>query len=580
MVDSEGLGMSELVDRVVDVLVVGAGPVGLTMACELRRQGVECLLADEDAGPTPARESRALGIHARTLEAFHRLGAADAMVAEGRRMNGLGVYSERSRVAGMRLALDPEDTRYPFVLCLPQSRTERILIDRLAELGGGVERGTRLASFEADDDGVTAELEGDSGRKSRVRARWLVGCDGAHSAVRHGLGLAFEGSKYAQRFLLADVRLAWSRPDDEIAVTLTPGGPFAAFPMPEDGRWRLVDVTGEVDAVDPDAITARFRDLVARHAGPGATIDEPSWTSSFTIQRRVADRFRQGRCFVAGDAAHIHSPAGGQGMNTGVQDAANLAWKLALAIRGGAAVGLLDSYNAERRPVALAVLRGTDLMTRAVTLRNPLARGLRNALFGVLSQVGLVRRKASLELSELAVSYRRSPIVAKDAPGWFMALRQGGGTAFKAERAFKHGPRAGDRMPDPPVGTSDPVSKRVRRLSDVVFEDVRGAGHVLLVFQGTEPESGALEVDFLVQDFISPQRLGRIRPILVEPRHPVESSPAWKGERLADPNDVLHRRFGAVGACLYLIRPDGYIGYRGQPLDPYAFREYLKRVFL
>jgi 2-polyprenyl-6-methoxyphenol hydroxylase-like FAD-dependent oxidoreductase len=571
--------MSESVDRVVDVLVVGAGPVGLSMACELRRQGVECLLVDEDDGPTPILESRALGIHARTLEAFQRLGAADAMIAEGRRMNGVGVYSEGARIAGMRLALDPDDTRYPFVLCLPQSRTERILIDRLSELGGGVEWGKRLTSFEADDDGVTAELKGVSGSADRVRARWLVGCDGAHSAVRHGLGLAFEGGKYAQRFLLADVGLAWSRPADEIAVTLTPGGPFVAFPLPEDGRWRLVDVTGEVDAVDPDAIADRFRDLVTRHGDSAATIDRPSWTSSFTIQRRVVDRFRQGRCFVAGDAAHIHSPAGGQGMNTGVQDAVNLAWKLALAIRGEASAGLLDSYDAERRPVALAVLRGTDLLTRAVTLRNPLARRTRDALFGLLSHVGLVRRRASLELSELTVRYRRSPIVAKDAPGWFMALRQGGGTAFKAERAFKHGPRAGDRMPDPPVGTSDPVARRERRLSDVLFGEGRGTGHVLLVFQGTEAESGALEVDFLVQDFIAPQRLGRIRPILVEPAHPIEPSPAWKGERLADVNDVLHRRFGAVGACVYLIRPDGYIGYRGQPLDPYAFREYLKRVF-
>jgi hypothetical protein len=218
-------------------------------------------------------------------------------------------------------------------------------------------------------------------------------------------------------------------------------------------------------------------------------------------------------------------------------------------------------------------------MTRAVTLRNPLARGLRNALVGLLSRVGLARRKASLELSELAVGYRDSPIVARDAPGWFMALRQGGGTAFKAERAFMHGPRAGDRMPDPPIGTSDPVAKRERRLSDVVFEEGKGAGHVLLLFQGTEPESGALEVDFLVQDYIPPRRIGRIRPILVEPRHPIEASPAWKGERLADPSDALHRRFGAVGACIYLIRPDGYIGYRAQPLDPYAFREYLKRVF-
>ncbi|MDR3618288.1 MAG: FAD-dependent monooxygenase [Paludisphaera borealis] len=571
--------MAESVDRIVDVLVVGAGPVGLSLACELRRQGVECVLVDDDDGPTPIRESRALGIHARTLEAFQRLGVADAMVAEGRRLNGLSVYNGLTRITGMRLAFDLDDTRYPFVLCLPQSRTERILVDRLSELGGGVTWGTRLASFTADDDGATAELKNASGQTSRIRARWLVGCDGSRSAVRHGLGLAFKGGDYEQRFLLADVRLDWSKPADEISVVLTPGGPLASFPLPEAGRWRLVDTTGLVEADSPDAIVARFRELVNRHAAPEATVDQPSWTSSFGIRRRVVNRFRLGRCFVAGDAAHLHSPAGGQGMNTGVQDAVNLAWKLALAVRGEASAGLLDSYDAERRPVALAVLRGTDLMTRVVTLHNPLARGLRNGLFRMLARLGVVRRKASLELSELAVGYRDSPIVAKDAPGWFMALRQGGGTAFKAERAFRRGPRAGDRMPDPPIGTSDPATGRERRLSDVVFEGGLGGGHVLLVFQGTEPESGALEVEFLAEEFVSPRRAGRIRPILVEPKLPVEPSPAWKGQRLADPTNALHRRFGAVGACLYLIRPDGYIGYRGQPLDAFAFREYLKRIF-
>ncbi len=572
--------MSELVDREVDVLVVGAGPVGLSLACALRLEGVDCLLVDDDAGPTPIRESRALGVHPGTLEAFRRLGAAAAMIAGGRRLNGISVYRNQARMSGLRLAIDPDDTRYPFVLCLPQSRTEQILIDRLAALGGGVTWETRLTSFTADADGATAEWRDASGRTSQVRSRWLVGCDGSHSVVRHGLGLAFEGIAYEQRFLLADVRLDWSKPDDEISVMLTPDGPFAGFPLPESGRWRLVDATGTVDAFDPDAITARFRELVNQLAEPGATVDQVSWTSSFGVHRRVVDRFRQGRCFLAGDAAHVHSPAGGQGMNTGVQDACNLAWKLALAVRGEASAGLLDSYDAERRPVALAVLRGTDLLTRVVTLHNPLARSVRNGVFRLLLGLGLVRRKASLELSELAVGYPESPIVAKDGPGWYGAMRQGGGTAFKAERAFRRGPRAGDRMPDPPISMSDPSTGRERRLSDVVFDHGKGRdGHVLLIFQGTEAESGALEVEFRPEEFVSPRLANRIRPILVEPRVPIEPSPAWKAERLADPTNALHRRFGAVGACLYLIRPDAYIGYRCQPLDSFAFREYLKRVF-
>jgi 2-polyprenyl-6-methoxyphenol hydroxylase-like FAD-dependent oxidoreductase len=185
-----------------------------------------------------------------------------------------------------------------------------------------------------------------------------------------------------------------------------------AFPLPESGRWRLVDTTGVVDAKDPGSIVARFRDLLSRHVAPGTAVDASSWTSSFHIHRRVVNSFRVGRSFVAGDAAHVHSPAGGQGMNTGIQDAFNLAWKLALVTKGLGREVLLDSYNAERRPVAVSVLRGTDLLTRLVTLHNPLARGLHNRLLTPLSRLATVRRTATVRLSELAVNYRESPIVA------------------------------------------------------------------------------------------------------------------------------------------------------------------------
>ncbi len=578
-------GMAESVDRAVDVLVAGAGPTGLAMACELRRQGVECLVVDADDGPTPLHESRALAIHASTMEVFHRLGVADPMVAQGRPVHGLSVYHGTNRIMGFRLALSPDETRYPYILSLPQGQTERILIERLGELGGEVAWSTRLSSFKSDVNGVTAVLKGPSGGATHVRARWLIGCDGPRSVVRHALGLSFAGGEYPERFLLADVRLHWPMPTDEGAIVLTSDGPFLSIPLPESGWWRLIDATGAVEVDEPDAIVARFREMTARVAASGtpAMFDEVRWASSFLIHRRIVDRYRAGRCFVVGDAAHLHSPAGGQGMNIGVQDAVNLAWKLALVVRGEGREEILDSYNAERRPVAERVLRGTDWLTRVLTLRNPVARGVRNALLGVLSGVDAVRRKLSRELSELSVSYRKSPIVGEAGPGWLQSLQQGGATAFHAERAFRRGPRPGDRMPDLLVSSSDPWTGQEQRLSDVVFrtetEVEPGVQHVLLLFQGTEPESGALETEFVSEAYAPPHLAGRIRPILVEPKVPVEDAPAWKGERLADPTNALHRRFGAVGACLYLIRPDGYIGFRAQPMDALAFREYLKRIF-
>lgn len=575
--------MAEPVDREVEVLVAGAGPTGLTLACALRRHGADCLLIDQDEGPTPLHESRALGLHARTLEVFERLGAAARMEARGRPVRAIGLSRRGRRVAGFRLAIKPEETRFPHVLILPQGRVERVLIDRLAELGGGAPSWrTRLVSFKPDAAGALAVLKESDEATTRVRARWLIGCDGPASVVRHGLGLAFEGGEYPERFLLADVRLDWSAPTDEGTGLLTPEGLVLALPLPDDGWWRLIDATGAADIKDPDAILARFRTILSRSGawGGSARISEARWVSSFLIHRRIVDRYRAGRCFVAGDAAHLHSPVGGQGLNIGVQDAANLAWKLALVVRGEAPESLLDSYDAERRPAARAVLRGTDWATRLLTSRNLLVREARNLLVRVLDGNEMARRRLSEAVSGLGVSARKSPIVAEAAPNWLQALWRGGYESYQAGRAFDQGPRPGDRMPDPKLATADPETGRERRLSDVVFRsDLDAEVHVLLVFQGVAPGSAATGAELVAETWAAPPLAGRIRPILVEPTASTADATRWAGERLADPDSALHQRFGAVGACVYLIRPDGCIAFRGRPIDPAALRDYLSLVF-
>jgi 2-polyprenyl-6-methoxyphenol hydroxylase-like FAD-dependent oxidoreductase len=398
------------------------------MAVELSRHGARFALIDDDEGPTPLHESRALGIQARTQEVLRRLGVVDKVLAEGRLIRGAGIYSEDKRIAGIEFDPGGVQSAYTRPIVLAQSRTVRILIDRLATLGGSVAWRTKLYSLTQDSNGVSVQLAGPSEVRQEIRAGWLVGCDGSRSAVRRELGLAFEGEEYEELFLIADVQINWPMPEDEFVIDLTVEGPLVAFPFPEPGRWRLVDTTGLVNSKDPESIVGRFRELLNHHIAPGVSVSEPSWTSAFRIHRRVVNSYRVGRCFVAGNAAHVHSPAGGQGMNTGIQDAFNLAWKLALVTKGLGRDLLLDSYNAERRPVALSVLRGTDLLTRMVTLHNPVARGLRNRLLFSLSSLSTLRRKASVQLSELAVNYRQSPIVGEDKkrvglPRWDLVSR-------------------------------------------------------------------------------------------------------------------------------------------------------------
>jgi 2-polyprenyl-6-methoxyphenol hydroxylase-like FAD-dependent oxidoreductase len=506
---------------------------------------------DERDGPTPVTESRALGVWERTQEVFADLGVIDAAHAHGTKIHALNVYSGGRRIVHVGLDLEGEDTAYPFVLSLPQGQTERILTGRLAELGVTVERDTKLTKLQQDASGVTATLVGPGGERT-IRAAWLVGCDGAHSAVRHQLGLPFEGAAYEETFRLADARIDWELPHDEAHLTLTQtGGGVAAFPLPGENWWRLVDLTDGEAGNDAARIINRFRELLHANGRPNAAVGEPGWTSAFRLQRRMVNRFRSGRCFVAGDAAHIHSPAGGQGMNTGIQDAHNLAWKLALVVAGKSPESLLDSFDAERHPVARDVLRGTDLATRMVTLRQPLARSARNTAASFLGQFDFVRRRIARGLSELDIDYRRSPIVADDS-GWFHSA----------------GPRPGERAPDVVIRTDAedcPV-----RLSSVLD---RGR-HTLLAFAG-KSASGAQALE-TVGKLVGERYADRIAACLVVG---ASANLSWTGPRLDDAEGHLHHRYGADAATLYLIRPDGYIGYRAQPPDADKLAAYLGRLF-
>ncbi|MBI0539433.1 FAD-binding monooxygenase [Roseomonas sp. KE2513] len=391
------------------ILIVGAGPVGLTMASELARYGLSVRLIDRS--PHPAETSRALVIWSRTLELMDRMGCADAFLEIGHRVHAASIRSGDA-VLG-RTEFSDVASSYNFALTIPQSDTERLLAAHLRSFRVAVERQVELVSFVASTEGVEARLAHADGREEVVETPWLLGCDGAHSAVRHGLRANFTGTAQRDDWILADVRLEGEGrpPADEITTYLHRDGPLAIFPMRE-GRVRLIAAVGEAETVHPRAAPTltEVQSLLDQRAGHGMRASDATWLANFRINGRKARDYRSGRVFLAGDAAHIHSPAGGQGMNTGMQDAINLAWKLAMVARGEAAVSLLDSYSPERGEVGEMVLRNATRLTDMATLAHPTAIAARNLVLHVMLGLHAVRQRMALTMSEIEIAYPRSPL--------------------------------------------------------------------------------------------------------------------------------------------------------------------------
>ncbi|NUS12344.1 MAG: NAD(P)-binding protein [Streptomyces sp.] len=363
------------------VAIVGAGPTGLALAVTLARAGVDFVLLDRLA--EGANTSRAAVVHARTLEVLDDLGVTADLMARGLPLQRFTVRDGRRTLARLGFAGLP--TPYPVTLMVPQCDTEAVLLDRLRALGGDVHRPYEVAGAEQDADGVTLRMT----TGETLRADWAVGADGMHSAVREAAGIGFTGSAYPQSFVLADVRMDWRPGAAEVSLNFHGDGLVVVAPLP-GGRYRVVAIADEAPHT-PDAAYVQAL-LDARSPGQ-ARVTEVVWGSRFRVHHRVADRYRAGRLLLAGDAAHVHSPAGGQGMNTGIQDA----YALGLAL----AEDRVDGYEALRRPVARRVVDFTDRMTRIATVRRRPARALRNAALPLVTRIPAVRTRLLRELAEL-----------------------------------------------------------------------------------------------------------------------------------------------------------------------------------
>lgn len=390
------------------VLIVGAGPVGLTMAIELARYQVPVRLIDKM--PKRSDTSRAIAIWPRTLELLDRAGASADLVALGNKVIAANIIAGSEPMA--RIVLAHVDTPYPFALMLPQSDTEAVLERHLEHFGTYSELGVELAAFTQDADGVTATLRHADGRVETERFGWLIACDGSHSPIRHSLGLSFEGDTLGADWALGDFHMTGSPyPLNEIFTYWHKDGPLIFFPM-APGRYRIIASLEppKETTLAPPAPDA-FQAIIDRRGPGGIVLSEPIWTATFHINERQISTYRTGRVFLAGDAAHVHSPAGGQGMNTGMQDAINLAWKLAMVCRGlSTNPSLLDSNDAERSPVGAEAIASAGRLTKIATIRNPIAQHIRNVIAHFMLGLSPVQRALEGSMTEVSIGYPDSPL--------------------------------------------------------------------------------------------------------------------------------------------------------------------------
>jgi 2-polyprenyl-6-methoxyphenol hydroxylase-like FAD-dependent oxidoreductase len=537
-----------MTEQPMPVLVVGAGPTGLTAAHELARHGVAVRIIDR--APEPAVTSRALIVQPRTLEVFDDMGVIDEAIAAGTTAAGIAVTFRKKKVRlDFSEVLDGpvNHTAYPALRTLSQNDTERVLTEALAVRGVEIERSMALTDLTQDGDVVTASVRGPDGSTETLRCRWLLGCDGAHSAVRKAIGMPFEGSTYADEFIMADARLDWELPDGDLYAFPGPAGFFAAFAMPGEHRFRIfgnVPPRPEGPSAEYSEPThAEFQAMMDERLPFPAKVVEEYWVTRYRLHSRSVPRYREGRVFLAGDSAHVHSPAGGQGMNTGIQDAYNLAWKLALVERGLADESLLDSYQAERHPFGVWLLRTTDRMFSVISGHGRLSRLARGKIAPqlvsrVLTRESFRRWFVGL-LSQLRLSYPDSPLNTDQGTGW------------------QDAPKPGDRAREAEV-LFDGARGRVH-------EVLRGTGHTVLLFTGLDDGARpAVELCRIAE------RIEQAYPKLVTARVISAERFADHPATLADPDRTAHRQYGVEQAGAFVVRPDGYIGYRGRPVDAEA----------
>lgn len=557
-----------------DVLVVGAGPTGLTAAAEAVRHGLSVRIVD--ARERRSSHSKALVLHSRSLELFTDMGFVKQVLQSGQEFRALNIYNEGRALTRINFrSIDWQDAIYPFWLSIPQSETERCLEEHLARLGVEVERHTQLTDLTQGDDQVQATLvrlddAGETVSQEVLEVPWLIGCDGARSTTRKLCRIPYEGTTADEVFILGDVQLEWAQPEDEGQNFISAEGILLVVPLPQPKRYRIIAHMPALSVGNEPEITQELlQSLMDQRTGMKSHVRDVVWRSSFSVKHLVAANHRQGRIFLAGDAAHIHSPVGGQGLNTGIQDAYNLVWKLALVHQGKGTERLLDSYEIERHEVAEATIKKVSLATKVVTLKNPLSRTLRNQLATILVNTDVVQNRLGRETAMLDISYGSSNVVREDTahPRHAQRIRK---VISDSGPRFDNGPSKGDRAPNV-LFLDDKGAPH--SLVDYLY----GTPHTLLLFAGLSDQHPSPTLR-RIQSLVAKRYPGLIRCYLVSTVAVPESE--WTGAVIVNRDGAVHRRYGAPEEALYLCRPDHHIGYRSRPVVPDLFIDYLEQILV
>jgi 2-polyprenyl-6-methoxyphenol hydroxylase-like FAD-dependent oxidoreductase len=516
------------------VLIVGAGPVGLVAACELARHGITPVLIESLTEPT--RQSRAVGVQPRSQEMFAALGVLDTIQARALPQHAVEIHSGSNPQPLVHVDTTRLDTPHPTILNLPQTEVESVLRDRAAALGVEIRRGVTLTGLTQHDDDVDVTLSTQHGDEIE-RFSWIVGADGGHSAVRKLVGSELHGGFHGSHFAMGDVRVDSPYERDVTRLFSSPDGLTVMLCMQND-RTRLMFQVPEVG--DGSPTLEQLQDLATERMGDSVTVSEPSWLTYYSIHHAQVPQYRYGRAFLGGDAAHIHSPAAGQGMNTGMQDAANLAWKLALVARGMASEKLLDSYNDERHPVGAEVVRKATAMADAMTFTGARAH-LRDDAMRAVGHLDRVTHALAENLAELTVAYHHSPIVHRDGHTPHAALT------------------AGDHIID--TFTLTTIEGTSITLEELLL---RHPGHLLLALEPDTEQLAAL------REAVS--QFAEVVPVSA-------SGEGMTADAIVDPDNAIGSRLGIGDRGVALIRPDGYLGYLSASPDVAHLSTYLAKTF-
>jgi 2-polyprenyl-6-methoxyphenol hydroxylase-like FAD-dependent oxidoreductase len=506
-----------------DVLIIGAGPTGLSLACQLIRYNIDFIILDKNAGVTPF--SKALGVHARTLEIYEQLGLVQTAIKRGaiagkvRFMEGGEIRGE-ANLSDIGHGMSP----YPYMLVLEQSKNEQLLYEYLQTHNQEVLWNAELENFSQNDTGVNARIKTSAGQSQTIEAKFLVGCDGAKSRVRQTLGLTFEGSTFERTFYVADVQIDWQLSHDALHVCFARDTFVLFFPMQGDKRYRIVGVFPEgAEKEEGDVLYEDIEAHVKQDTELALDISNVNWFSTYKVHTRRVNQFSLGRCFVAGDAAHIHSPAGAQGMNTGIQDAYNLAWKLAFVVKGYADAKLLNTYNEERLENAQRLLETTDRAFQLGAGKDWLFGFIRTRVFPPLANFILsfdaVKKTIFPLLSQIGINYRDCAL-----------------SDHRSDEAFEI--KAGDRMPYFLVDGKN------------AYDLLRQAKFHLLIFSDGQSDYDTIDAE-LENDY------GEMIEVNVIPLYP-----------------QIAEIFGADKSFMALLRPDNYIGLLSPEISLSELRDY------